>query len=90
VSEPLTFAIDYDGTYDASPELWTRFTAMAHASGHKVIMITARSRAIEMDAPPNVPVYYTARKAKRDWIRKHGMKVDVWIDNDPWFIFNGK
>lgn len=33
-------------------------------------------------------VYYTGRKAKRQFLLDIGIEPDLWIDDDPHWIFN--
>lgn len=84
-----TFALDYDGTYTLDPEFWQEFVQLAEQHGHRVVMVTARYPDTEEvdDAPGGCRVYYTARLAKKPFMRGSRDGVpDVWIDDDPMHI----
>ena len=77
----MRIALDFDGTYDRAPELWSRFVFDALSLGHEVAIVTMRrdndAERIKVGIPP-VPVVYCARKAKKEcW------NADVWIDDQP-------
>lgn len=77
-----TFAIDFDGTYAAAPAVWNQFIAIAQLAGHRVLICTGRAFA-PFGAPEGVDLHCTAGQAKRDYLRDLGIRVDVWIDDDP-------
>jgi len=88
----VLIAIDFDDTLTADSELWLEFIASANALGHGVICVTARR-----DTPENnedienwlamhgidLRVYYTGLRSKVDYMASRGLKVDIWIDDDP-------
>jgi len=73
-------SLDYDRTYTADPELWDAFIALAQSRGHTLICITMRTNPFAF----SIPVYCTAGIAKVPWAEQHGIKVDIWIDDQPW------
>jgi hypothetical protein len=88
----LTIAIDFDDTLTAAPHLWEQFVSLARMSGHRVVCVTARRGTLEnveilddwMRAHGiDLPVYYTSLSSKVDYMRSHGHKIDIWIDDDP-------
>ena len=84
----MRIALDYDGTYTADPDLWNRFIADAQDRGHDVFCLTMRrpDEAIEMP----VPVIYSSREAKVPFAMRTALKVDVWIEDKPrWLFANG-
>jgi hydroxymethylpyrimidine pyrophosphatase-like HAD family hydrolase len=90
-----TIALDYDGTYTADPELWLAFIKNAHARGHKVVCVTMRHAPEIHEAlfDPRlkelVTVYPTGREAKKKHMRMKGVQIDIWIDDNPEWIFEG-
>lgn len=83
----MKIALDYDGTYTKDPELWDAFIAMAHERGHTVTCVTARRPDESVSMP--CAVQYTSRRAKQVHINEANMQIDIWIDDNPWFIFQG-
>jgi hypothetical protein len=92
----LTIALDYDDTYTADPGLWNLFIKSARERGHKVICVTCRnSRWADDDclsplkALP-VLVYYTDMAPKRWHMEQLGITVDIWIDDCPECVKEGR
>jgi hypothetical protein len=79
----MLIALDYDGTYTADPELWNAFILKARELGHNVKIATMRYPS---EPIPDVgcEVIYTSRKAKFGC-----MPADIWIDDNPHFLFSG-
>jgi hypothetical protein len=88
----MLIAIDFDDTLTADSKLWGDFIRSAKTLGHRVICVTARrdtddnnesvrdwmiSHGIEL------PVYFTSLESKVEHAKKIGLKVDIWIDDDP-------
>lgn len=86
-------SLDYDGTYTADPELWLEFIKRAHERGHKVVCVTMRylHEIQGADFDPRlkelVEVFPTSRKAKKQFMRTKGWHIDIWIDDNPDFLF---
>jgi len=93
--KPVTFSLDYDGTFTSDPELWLEFIKLAHQRGHKVVCVTMRHPAEVHEAlfDPRlkalVNVYPTSREAKKAHMRKQGVNIHIWIDDVPEWIFEG-
>ena len=98
----MNIAIDYDDTYSADPELWQMFIVRAHSRGHNCYIVTCRRDTEENrqevygDADePSTGLHwgrhlFTGLSAKRWFCEQRGLKIDVWIDDDPACIENGK
>lgn len=87
---PLTIALDYDGTVTTDPDLWTDFLRRASARNHRVAIVTMRSPDEPVDNPLIAlawRVIYTSRQAKQAFVRSRGIRVDIWIDDQPHYIF---
>lgn len=83
----MRIALDYDGTYSADPEFWNGFIVSAHHRGHEVVCVTRRheSQAITMPCA----VHYTDYWAKVPFVEQLGIKIDIWIDDEPkWLLHN--
>ena len=94
----LTFAIDFDGTFTACPELWKSFIANVISLGHRVIIVTARQSTPENRSDVGdfldqndfkLRVFYTSHSSKIWFMQRQGIKVDIWIDDDPTTLVNG-
>ena len=89
----LTIALDYDGTYTADKEMWNVFIHQARLRGHEVIIATMRYEATEgtdvkNDLEANVDrIIFTERKAKKAAVRMAYKDPDIWIDDNPEWLF---
>lgn len=83
---PLTIALDYDDTYSADPAMWDKFIKTAQAHGHKVVCVTMRKATLTERLDMEIPVIYTARKAKVGHCEREGIKIDIWIDDAPHWL----
>lgn len=82
----MLIALDYDQTYTTDPALWDEFINRCISRGHEVICITLRyPKEAIADLP--IPIHYTSRKAKSDFCKVNSIKVDIWIDDKPAYIF---
>ncbi len=92
------FALDYDNTAHRDIDGWVMFTKLMRSRGHSVFLVTMRYPEEVCGEPganpkfvPMAPelldavcgVYTTGRKAKRPHMEAHGIKVTVWIDDEP-------
>ena len=81
----MRFSLDYDKTYTEAPELWDGFIADATIKGHEVVCVTMRHEHEAITMPCRV--IYTGRKAKAPFLAERGIRIDVWIDDSPHWIF---
>jgi len=92
MTEPKTIALDFDETYTADPELWDEFIRLAQGRGHRVICVTCRRNTLEnaeiVDLP--IPVFFTSHGSKLEHMYRVGVKVDIWLDDDPACVIHGK
>jgi hypothetical protein len=91
----LTIGLDYDGTVSEDINLWLMFVRLARASGHKVYVVTMRYESEVND--PNFPnraipdhflkevdgIICTGRQAKRKVTESLGIRINIWIDDNP-------
>jgi hypothetical protein len=90
----MTIVLDYDGTYTEDPILWHQFIRLAKKRGHKIICVTMRY-PYEIDENPSisefirntVEIIFTSRKAKAVTLLEMGIDVDIWIDDNPIWLF---
>lgn len=86
--------IDYDNTYTADVNMWRIILPTIKRCGHNVYLVTSR----DVDTPielvqdfvdMKIPIVYCAYRAKRDVCREQGIDIQVWIDDDPYYINTG-
>lgn len=82
----MRIALDYDNTYTRDPELWNKFIADSFALGHEICCVTMRASFDFIPWPPEfcILVIKTAGKAKVPFCEALGVKVDIWIDDQPY------
>lgn len=82
----MIIGLDYDGTVTADRAFWMAFYYQARACGHTVYIVTMRHETEPVTDFPAM-VYYTGRRAKKPWCESNGIKIDVWIDDNPeWLV----
>jgi hypothetical protein len=92
----MIIALDYDGTYNAAPELWDEFISIAERRGHRVLLVTARHDTEEnredcrVRCLPRHSHYFTNHASKRWHMSQLGIKVDVWVDDMPESVGGGR
>jgi len=84
-----TIAVDWDGTFNLISDLLLSFMEAARYAGHTVIICTMRyeSEKAEMSNVEELfKIYFTGRKAKKPFLDELGIKVDIWIDDNPQWV----
>lgn len=97
-----TFAIDFDGTFTADPELFETFVAILRARGHRCVMITGRRDEGKIGSVVRgmvkglMPIIFSDGLTKREAARLAGYDVDIWIEDMPeavdtahWYVGDG-
>jgi acid phosphatase class B len=87
----VNLALDYDDTYTRDPEAWNDFISLMQQRGHNVYCVTMRAsaegRAVKEALDNKVDgIFFTARRAKRDFMNARGIQIDVWVDDSPAFV----
>ena len=87
----MRLALDFDATYTLDPAFWNEFIGNAQGSGHEVILATYRHEVHDAhylidNLKGIIPVYFTDGQAKKPFLEKLGIVVDVWIDDRPYTI----
>lgn len=95
----MIIAIDYDDTYSADPPLWDRFIEDAKSKGHEVHMVSCRRDTAQAREECRIPGlrffehHFTSMASKR-WHMENKcrppVKVDVWIDDLPESVKEGR
>jgi len=92
------FAIDFDRTMTLDGEMFRQWIEIGRDLGHSFFCVTARR-----DTPENreqidnwllengieIAVHYTSLRSKIDYMANRGIKIDVWIDDDPLSLVKG-
>lgn len=94
-------SLDWDDTFTKSPRLWEAFLhTVAHEGvGAQIIIVTMRredegsiieewveavNKHIDLEYP--LEVFFTGRKAKKQFMEELGIRVDIWIDDRPEWV----
>lgn len=95
----LVIALDFDDTLTADPELFRRLVDDALNFGHLVYIVTARrdtqenrdeiSQYLAQYQYPDIPAIYTGLTAKKLFMDRRGILVDIWVDDNPEAIVHG-
>jgi len=92
----ILLAIDFDDTFTADPALWSAVIRLAKDGGHRVFCVSCRRETFENRAemrealPEGVPIFLTSFAPKEYFMGSRGHKVDVWIDDYPLSISEGR
>lgn len=91
----MIISVDYDETYTCDPKAWDEVIASLRRLGHTVYCVTMRHpdlhESLQVCADLNSKVdaiFFTGRKAKKDFMFNQGICVNVWIDDSPFFVLN--
>ncbi len=94
--DQLLVSLDYDNTYTADPKGMRALIRCLQSSGHKVIIVTMRSRELDWDAEFSflksdygIETFFADGQPKRKYMEDRGIYVDIWIDDSPEGIVNG-
>lgn len=87
----MILALDFDNTYSRDPVMWNAVIGMMQHAGHTVYCVTMRTpeegRPVRESLENHVDgIFFTSRKAKRDFMNARQIMVDVWIDDQPAFV----
>ena len=89
----MLFAIDYDGTYTGDPILFNVMMDLMLQRGHEYVLVTQRgiehNEGIRKVIPENMTIINCPGVPKWMAVLQAGLKVDVWIEDNPHALFNG-
>lgn len=98
--QPRNIGLDFDDTLTAAPSLARGMVELAQSLGHKVYVVTCRRNTAENRQIiaefmaeygfPELPVFMTNLGPKLNYMRSLGIRIDFWIDDDPFCIIHGK
>lgn len=84
--------VDFDGTYTVFPEILEKTIELFKNAGHEVICTTMRYEYEVTDMliklqPKVSEIYFTGRKAKLPYLQQLGIFPDLWIEDNPEWLF---
>ena len=84
----MNFGLDYDGTITGAPNTFDKVINVLRADGHKVYITTMRypseCKEIEVLFGNCVDgIIPTSRMSKEKVVERIGIKIDIWIDDNP-------
>lgn len=89
----MKIAIDYDGTITRSPDIFKDLCWSFLKNGDEVYIVTSRYTHELTDdirlfeAHNGAQIICTSRKAKKCFTEFLGIKIDIWIDDNPAGIY---
>lgn len=89
----MNIALDYDGTFTLDPDVWAELIDTLHRNSSNVVVVTSRNMKDPVEyaywfAQNEIPIIYCDYEAKKDVCERLGVKIDIWVDNDPYYIVN--
>lgn len=91
----MNIAIDYDETYTCDREAWNKVIEIFRERGHNVYIVTMRSldswesTEVMHDLDGKVDgIFFTGRKAKKNFMYDLGININVWCDDNPFFVLH--
>lgn len=86
----MNVMVDYDGTYTSNPKMWRTIIHILNME-NTVYLVTSRDpddivEDVAWFENNNIPIIYCDYKAKRQVCEAQGVKIDIWIDDNPKFI----
>lgn len=90
----MIIALDYDNTYTRDKFFWDDFIDNAWRHGHSVYIVTSRGEDTPVDYQYDfnrmqVEIIYCNYRAKKQVTDNLGVKIDIWVDDDPEYIGKG-
>lgn len=83
----MTIAFDIDGTWDAHPAVFRRVAHIFKENGWDVIIVTGaeqpQDKLVMLGIIGQFPVVVAKGVLKEEAMSRFGLKVDVWVDNEP-------
>ena len=87
----MLIAIDFDDTYTRDPHLWDLFINQAKLRNHEVICVTMRfpeeGNEVINSIGKRCKIIFTERQAKEKFLKSLNIRPDIWIDDNPFWIY---
>lgn len=90
---PKIVAFDFDETISDNEMAWLLVMRLLESKGYHCIVVTWRAPTqypedLQFLVDKGYKVYYTSRQAKELYMQRLGIKVDIWVDDNPFAILN--
>lgn len=83
--------LDYDGTFTEFPDLMFMIIEYCNKHNMKCILATMRYEEEKDEGlkkiEEKIKIYYTGRKAKKDFLALYDVYPTIWIDDKPEWIY---
>lgn len=86
----MWIALDYDNTFTRAPDEFQKFIDI-FGEHHYIWIVTSRGQDTPIEVVPKgiSGIAYCNYRAKKDVVREMEIPIDIWIDDDPYYIING-
>jgi hypothetical protein len=89
----VNISLDWDHCYTRDPQAWNDFIDVMQQHGHNIYVVTMRhenaGRLVKEALANKVEgIFFTNCQAKKDFMVERGIHIDVWIDDQPYFILH--
>lgn len=93
--EPKVIGVDFDETISDNEDAWLNVMLLLERHGYHVVIVTWRKPTewpedLQMFVDKGFKVYYTSRQAKKTFMEQQGIKVSIWIDDNPFAILHSQ
>lgn len=99
MQEIVHVGLDFDKTLDRLPRAFSAFINIAREDGHKVFLVTARrdtdehratiAEWLEANGIEVTLTLFTSLGSKIAYMKSRGIRIDIWIDDDPETLVRG-
>lgn len=93
--EAKVIGVDFDETISDDPAGWLQVLLLLERNGYHVVIVTWRKPTewptdLDFLVDKGFKVYYTSRQAKKQYMEQQGIKVSIWIDDNPFAILHSQ
>lgn len=86
-------AVDFDETISDNPAAWLMVMKTLEQCGYIVYVVTWRfpdtaPEELQFLVAKGYKIFYTGLQAKKPFMRKRGIDVAIWVDDNPFAILN--
>lgn len=86
--EPKVIGVDFDETISDNPAGWVKVLELFERIGYHVVIVTWRKPTewptdLQFLVDRGFKVHYTSRQAKKQYMEQQGIKVAIWVDDNP-------
>ena len=90
---PKVIAVDFDETISDNEAGWTLVLSLLEKIGYHVVICTMRRPTdypedLKFLVDKGYKIYYTSHQAKQKYMAAQGIKVAIWVDDNPTAILN--